>query len=37
VGKLQEEEHTVSTIEVLDGSLRESELREMYGESLENI
>ena len=37
VGKLQEGDHTVSTIEVLDGSLRESELREMYGESLENI
>src|SRR6056297_3021538 len=37
VGKLQEGDHTVSTIDVLDGSLRESELREMYGERLENI
>ena len=37
VGKLQEGDQTVSTIEILDGSLRESELREMYGESLENI
>ena len=37
VGKIQEGNHTLSTIEILDGELRESELREMYGESLENI
>ena len=37
VGKRQEGDSTVSTIDILEGKLREQELHEMYGESLENI
>jgi len=37
VGKRQEGDSTVSTIDILEGTLREQELHEMYGESLENI
>jgi len=37
VGKFQDGDSTVSTIDIVDGSMREKELREMYGESLENM
>ncbi len=37
VGKLQDNDNTLSTIEPLEGQNRETELKEMYGESLENI